>query len=165
MATTKVVPTESPTSKDFASSPLVVALRAGEVAAQQVKASRLITVYSMIWYLRDPEALTKHEAEKAAYEKKAKTRKQVKHRQRTLFTNETVEGDEGFWTLVDGHPVFTKQPKPPGVGTVFRHDDYDRSYGFTTHAKDYGLLADPLFNRDIRNERVEQYADEMRAGL
>jgi hypothetical protein len=44
------------------------------------------------------------------------------------------------------------------------YSDYNRSFGFTTHAGQYGVLADPLYNRDIRPQRVEEYAGEMRAG-
>jgi hypothetical protein len=41
---------------------------------------------------------------------------------------------------------------------------YDRSFGFTTHADQLGVLADPRYNRDIRPHRVEEYAAEMKAG-
>jgi hypothetical protein len=33
------------------------------------------------------------------------------------------------------------------------------------HARTYGLLADSQYNRDLRNERVIEYASQMRAGL
>jgi hypothetical protein len=36
--------------------------------------------------------------------------------------------------------------------------------GQTSHAHEYGVLASPLFNRDIRPQRVDEYTAEMRAG-
>jgi hypothetical protein len=57
---------------------------------------------------------------------------------------------------------FVKRPTPPQY-TVWSSSPYDRS-GYVSHARQYGMLADPQVNRDISPRRVEQYCADMRAG-
>ena len=68
----------------------------------------------------------------------------------------------GFMTRHLGQEVFVPRPsapRPPAYG----YSPYTGgAYG--GHAWEYGLLANPRYNRDIRPQRVEKYGKEMQAG-
>jgi hypothetical protein len=69
----------------------------------------------------------------------------------------------GFKVQHLGQEVVVERPKRPSP-LAYSYSGYDRSFGSTSHAKAYGLLADPRYNRDIRPQRVDEYAAEMIAG-
>jgi hypothetical protein len=53
-----------------------------------------------------------------------------------------------------------ERPKP----RAWSYGSYERFMGSTSHAQQHGLLANPAFNREIRPQRVEEYAKTMEAG-
>jgi hypothetical protein len=74
-----------------------------------------------------------------------------------------VKKHRGFQVKHLGATVSILRPRRPSP-MAWIYLSYDRSMGFTTHASQSGLLAYPAFNRDIRPQRVDEYADEMSAG-
>jgi hypothetical protein len=69
----------------------------------------------------------------------------------------------GFKVKVYDQEVFVERPLKPSR-RAWTYSSYDRSLGFTSHATQGGLLANSLYNREMRPVRVEEYIEEMKAG-
>jgi hypothetical protein len=60
------------------------------------------------------------------------------------------------------NPEFRYEGQPL---TGYSYIPYQRELGFTQHARQGGILTVPGYNREISNERVKKYRDEMCEGL
>ncbi len=69
----------------------------------------------------------------------------------------------GFVVNVYGKEVFIERPQEPNPVAYYYHR-YFRAGDTPIHASARGLLTEGLYNRDIRHERVEAYAEDMQAG-
>ena len=69
----------------------------------------------------------------------------------------------GFQAQYMGETVTVIRPEEPKPVT-WGYTGYERSFGFTTHAGDFGLLADSPTNRPMLPRRVEQYQEAMQRG-
>jgi hypothetical protein len=121
-------------------------------------------VINKIRDLRDPSIMAKYREELAQYK-----RRLGKPKESTLKVTirgelvSTTQTRVGFTVDVYGTAVPVLRPeKPPAI--AWEYHGYDRFLGFTTHAKQSGVLADSRYNRDIRPERVERYREVMEAG-
>jgi hypothetical protein len=120
-------------------------------------------VVQNIFHLRNPKAIAAWKKELAVYERE---RDLGGHTEVTL----KMRGDDGvlrklpgYYVLQDGVPFGVARPAL-SIPVAYGYTGYDRSFGFTTHAGDYGILADSLYNRNIRADRVDSYIKKMEAG-
>lgn len=133
--------------------------------SQVVRASQLQElVINRIGALRNPDARAKYEKKLAQYKRRLGNRKEemvdVKERG-GLFT--VSRRELGFVVDVYDEKVPISRPTPPEY-VAWSYSAYDRSGGFTSHARSYGLLADSAYNREIRPDRVAAYQEKMQAG-
>lgn len=131
------------------------------IKTEIVRASELREkVVQRIFEIRNPEAMSDYRKELAKYKRRLGNRQEQKfHKERLLGRTKVT----GFKVTHLGQEVFVQRPFPPKP-PAWGYSGYDRSSGFTDHARQYGLLADALYNREIRKQRVEEYAEEMTAG-
>src|SRR5690349_21550860 len=109
--------------------------------------------------LREPGTLKRYEKALAKYE-----RDLAKDGRKEVALSNGGFTHTGYVVIgKDGHPKEIKRPRRP-TPVAYHRTPYDRSWGFTTYARTGGLLADPHFNRDIREARVREYATEMEEG-
>ena len=127
-----------------------------------VKASELESkVVQKIFEIRDPEAMPAYRAELRKYHRRRGMRSEGTFK--TTLMGFDVEKKTGYQVSVHGETVVVPRPKNPSQ-RAYVHMTYDRSSGFTSKAQTLGLLADSLYNRDIRPERVNEYAEIMDKG-
>lgn len=134
-----------------------------------VRASELgARVVQRIFELRNPESMPDYRATLKQYNKRRRGREEVTY---DAAVATSLDGEHnygiferrqrrGYALAVHGQTVYVPRPERP-VPRAWGYRSYDRSSGFTTHATEYGLLADPRFNREIRPQRVDEYAAEM----
>jgi hypothetical protein len=137
----------------------------GELA----KASELRNVAAGIYEIRNPQW---RETAKAAYAKEiAKYERRLGKRQEItgtksdgFFTKKTVTG---FYVKVYDEKVFIERPQEPELSDrrAWLYRPYYRNGNYSEHARGTGVLANSLYNRDILNARVEEYAALMQDGL
>jgi hypothetical protein len=128
--------------------------------SEVVKASELREkVFRPIFDRRNPDAMPAYRKELAKYRRRLGKRQQV--RVKTGFFGEYEK--TGFQVEVMGAEAFIERPRSPQP-IPYSYHGYDRFMGHASHARESGLLASPQLNRDIRPQRVDAYADEMRAG-
>jgi hypothetical protein len=118
-----------------------------------VHASKLATVIQRIFELRNPDAMPEYRKELAKYKRRLGKRTEAK------FNN----GRTGFQVKVMGQDVNFFRPKEPEPLT-WVYSPYARFMGMAMHATQTGLLANATYNRDIRQERVDEYREEMAKG-
>jgi hypothetical protein len=133
--------------------------------AEVVKASELLDkVVQRIFEARHPERVSEHKKALAQYKRRLGKRKEVEAIVRPKDDEPFLQRRApGFWVMKDGQPDFVERPILR-IPSAYGYEGYDRSFGFTTHARGYGLLATPRYNRDIRPGRVDEYEHEMKAG-
>jgi hypothetical protein len=132
-----------------------------------VKASAMLDVARRIHKLRNPDALPAYKRALAKYERElaAGGHKEITTQvSRSLFLKAEVTG----YNVIreDGQVEFVERPADPKF-MVYDYSPYRREHFLgevVSHAQTRGLLADSLYNRDIRHDRVTAYAEEMRAG-
>lgn len=133
-------------------SPRTEVVRASEMQEKVVR---------RIFELKNPDAISEHREQLAKYKRRLGKRKEVTvNLKGNIFSTRKARG---FVVQVYDEEVFVERPtekNPCAYGRM----GYDRSWGFTTYAKDYGLLADAVYNRDMRADRVDKYVGEMKAG-
>jgi hypothetical protein len=123
-----------------------------------------------IYTLRHPNKLGDYEKALKVYEKalaKGGHNEITGRPAMSLFGETIIEGTGYNVIRDDGHVEFVARPTKPTCPPVYYYSRYRRDHCFgemVTHATHKGLLADSAFNREIRNDRVEQYKNEMRAG-
>jgi hypothetical protein len=129
-----------------------------------MKASQLGQLLDVIYALRNPNAQAEHEAALAEYERLRADAPEVREKKPDLLGRK-IEGALGFYELVEGEPKFHPRPefKRPGAWAYSGYEKGSGKWG-SSYAQQYGLLTDPKFNREIRPQRVYEYADEMEAG-
>jgi hypothetical protein len=136
------------------------------IAASQVK-----ELGKRIHELRDPEAHAAFKKELANYKRRLSRggHKEVwtTIKKKERFGTSTRQGYGYVVIGEDGHPEAVARPTL-SLPVLYGYSGYNhaaaRDGSPFGHARTFGLLADPKFNRDIRYERVAQYADEMLAG-
>jgi len=139
-----------------------------------VRASQMAAVIDQIISLRFADRLAEYEKEMAAYERALKKGKKELRKTEPQTTMQKLAGEQP--TTEHGYQVlkrskegimdldWVKKPSKP-IWRVWKYHNYDRSFGFTTHAGQSGFLSDPEVNRDIKPRRVEEYAELMEKGL
>jgi hypothetical protein len=123
-----------------------------------VKASELYD--KVVWRIfasRNEEKVRTYQAAIKTYKRRLGKRPEVTREEgfsakKVGFYKEVFAGQKAFIER-------PQDPRPPAYG----YFSYSRS-GWTTHARSYGVLANPRFNRDIRPQRVDEYEAEMQAG-
>lgn len=129
-------------------------IRASEIKERVVK---------RIFEIRNPDAQRNYRKELAQYKRRLGKRKEGPVTLRNDLFGQRVE-KTGFVVETYGKQVFIERPAEPAIPNAYVQMRYDRSFGTTTHASGFGLLAESLFNRDIRELRVLEYVEEMRGG-
>jgi hypothetical protein len=117
-------------------------------------------VVERIAEIRNPEPFDSYRDELRRYKRRLGKRKEV-----VRITSGTLSEtrERGFTVPVYDQDVFVPRPERPRP-VAYGYSPYDRSMGFTSHAQAFGLLADARYNRDIRPERVAEYAEAMERG-
>jgi hypothetical protein len=136
-------------------------------------------VIQPIFELRDPDAMPEYRKALAKYEKLRKDRPEKTRggeaRKLTLSGTKTVGFDlpiffeDGKRMYRGGEPAseFVPRPIPPSPNAWGYSGGYSMSFGGSkeyTSGSQHGILADPLYNREIRKQRVEEYAELMKDG-
>jgi hypothetical protein len=138
------------------------------IETQVVKASDLRSaVIDRIIEVRYADQFARYEKELAAYERALKKGKKQFVKTETNYIGETTQ-QQGYQVLrrrPNGvmESDWIPRPTKPTYG-VFTWFPYDRSFGFTTHAKQVGVLAHPEVNREVNIKRVERYTELMQKG-
>jgi hypothetical protein len=118
-------------------------------------------VIQRIFEIRYPEAMPQYRAELRKYKRRLGKRQEGK------ITENRRPGktDHGIGFLAEhlGQTIAVVRPKKPEP-TAWCYSEGFEFMGSYNRAEQLGLLADPLFNREIRPQRVEQYTQEMLAG-
>jgi hypothetical protein len=117
-------------------------------------------VIARIADLRGPEVMPKYRKDLAKYKRRLGKRQEGMIVQKNGFFESKKLG---FLVEVYGQQVPVYRPEEPNP-LAWSYTKYERFMGSAMHAKQYGLLADPQLNRDIRPGRVEEYGEEMEAG-
>jgi hypothetical protein len=125
-----------------------------------LRASELHELLVRVFEVKAQGKIRQYARDIAVYEKAIGRKNITEVERRGEFVRQTFRG---YWKVSNGEPEWVQRPTPP-TSDVFAWSTYDRSMGFTSHAMQWGLLADPKFNREIRVSRVEEYVAEMRAG-
>jgi hypothetical protein len=137
--------------------------RENGAATEVVRASELEKVADRIFALRNPDAMPTYRKKLATYRRRLGQRKEVSVR--TGFLGETRK--TGFRVTHLGQDVFVERPTEPGYSFWHRfrgHKDHFMGETSWRPGREVGLLADPKHNREIRQQRVEEYAATMTAG-
>lgn len=137
-------------------------VRASEILADDGVIDRIIEV-------RYADRIAEYEKEMAAYERALKKgKKQLTKTTPPKYPWEEEVKEHGYQVLRRKGGVleleWVKEPTEPKWRT-WGHQEYNRSFGFTTHAGQSGLLANPEVNREIKPRRVEEYIEAMKQGL
>jgi len=114
---------------------------------------------------RKPGTIKAYEKALKSYERELKAggHKEITIKEQHLF-GRTVERKTGYNVVREnGMAEWVDRPRRPTPAAYVR-TGYFRSGDYVSHATTLGLVADSLYNRDIRDERVMQYAAEMEAG-
>jgi len=149
----------------------------GKTMTEVVPASKLKKkVLETIFITRYPEQLEEYKAALASY-KKAKGKREegefeiteqsgfFSSRRKTKgFISTTVPKDDSVSWQKWEDKILVYAPKAPSFNP-YHYNEYSRYSGFTSHAKNLGLLAGSRFNREISNRRVDEYAEAMKEGL
>src|SRR5213075_2061363 len=96
--------------------------------------------------IRRPDAIKNYEKELKKY-----NRRRGKRPEQAIKVPDGLFGDKvvtGFVVEVYGQQVVIERPPTPRPRAYVRIG-YDRSLGFTTHARTLGLLAQPRYNREL----------------
>ena len=131
-----------------------------------VHASAIDDLCLRLLELREPGTLAKHDKELARYERDLARggHKEVEIKEAYGSLISRTEDSLGYVIVgKDGQAQNVKRPMKPSPRAYLRMR-YSRSSGYTDHARTLGLLAEPRFNRELRDDRVSQYAAEMKAG-
>ena len=108
--------------------------------------------------LREPNRNAEYAKELAAY--KRRLGKKVEVQSSSGFLNPYRVG---FFAIVEGKPEFVERPTLADPWMYFHLEYTGGTYG--SKARDIGVLTNSLYNRDIRHQRVDEYAAVMRAGM
>jgi hypothetical protein len=126
-----------------------------------VRASELgERVIRRIYEQRNPSAMSEYRQKLKKYKRRLGKREEVTATKETLLGAKEVRG---FYVKVYDGRAFVERPVEPKP-LAYSYGGYQRAGGMSFHAQAYGLLAGPTFNRDMRPQRVDEYADEMAAG-
>jgi hypothetical protein len=121
-------------------------------------------VIERILNLRHPEVFPNYRKELATYKRRLRGHKEVAVTKGDIFSKTK---HFGFLVTHLGQEIFVARPSRPRP-CAWAYSSYDRHsfLGQTTSypSKQYGLLADPLYNREIRKQRLDEYEAAMRAG-
>jgi hypothetical protein len=117
-------------------------------------------VIDRILNLRHPDAFPNYRTELATYKRRLRKHKEQTFVKRDIFS-ETKH--VGFMVTHLGQEIFVERPSRPRH-IAWAYHEYERSGRFASHSQQIGLLADPLYNREIRKQRLDEYEAAMRAG-
>ena len=125
---------------------------------QVVKASELDEkVVQRIFETRNPEAMREYRKDLAKFKRRTKGKtKQIATRSNILGSEKV----EGYFVKVFDQVIQIQEPKKPQP-IAWQYRSYEPGLW---HAHQVGLLNDPAYNREIRLQRVLEYAASMRAG-
>jgi hypothetical protein len=133
-----------------------------EVQTEVVHASELQDrVVERIAEIRNPDLFKSYTSELRRYKRRKGKREEIIKEEGLSLLKTTKRG---FTKRVyDNAQIFVPRPERPSLN-AYAYSPYSREFGSTWHAKVGGLLADPRYNRDIRPQRVEEYAATMGRG-
>ena len=134
------------------------------IQTEVLKASAIRDLSLRILEAREPGTIKKYKQALAKYERglKAGGHKEISIQEQHSFGRTTRK--TGFYVVREnGMAEWVDRPRKPTPAAYVR-SGYFRSGDYVSRAKTLGLVADSLYNREIRPERVDQYAAEMEAG-
>lgn len=135
----------------------------GQTKMEILRASQLQSgVIQEIQNIRHPDELSTYKEELARYKRRLGKRKEVELTDNVARLGVYIRNQKrrGFSVNIYGEEVPVYRPESPRA-FAWAYKPY---YGSDSPAMQLGLLANPLFNRDIRPDRVEQYREAMQAG-
>jgi hypothetical protein len=127
-----------------------------------IHGSQMPELVRRIFEIRDPEAFPKYRKALARWERRAKGKEiHVRKGRDSLFGNEPI--GTFFKARAYGEDVEVFKPEPPG-SVAYSHIRYRRFGDMAFPASDRGLFANATYNREMRPQRVVQYAQAMVLG-
>jgi hypothetical protein len=127
-----------------------------------IHGSQMPELVRRIFEIRDPQAFPKYRKALARWERRAKGKEiHVRKGRDSLFGNEPI--GTFFKARAYGEDVEVFKPEPPGF-VAYSHMRYRRFGDMAFPASDRGLFANATYNREMRPQRVVQYAQAMVLG-